>query len=142
MTNSPSAIEYLLAKQAITEGLYRYCRVCDPADGQTLRSRFYLDFWHRHCAFEEMSSDFCIFAMNIEWPLKACKHTLTNVLIEVHGDIALNDAHYIGFQRQWGEATQTYEDYFNSRPLHRPLRNPRPPMEDCAARRPDRLGVA
>ena len=52
--------------------------------------------------------------MNIVRPLKACKHTLTNVLIELRGDIALSEAHYLGFQRQWDEATQTYEDYFNA----------------------------
>ena len=93
------ALATLLDKQAITEVLYRYCRGCDRADEEMLRSCFHPDSQHRHGSFTGTSADFCTLAMQIVTPLLACKHMLSNVLIQVAGDEASSEAHYLAYHR-------------------------------------------
>ena len=100
----------LLDKQAITEVLYRYCRGCDRADEQTLRACFHPDSQHRHGGFTGSSADFCTLALQVVTPLKACKHMLSNVLIQVAGDVADSEAHYFAYQRQVNRKTGEEED--------------------------------
>jgi hypothetical protein len=108
-----TAIEALLDKQAIAEVLYRYCRGCDRADAETLRACFHPDSQHRHGAFEGSSEQFCQLALKIVGPLKACKHMIGNILIELDGDVAFSEAHYSSFHRKVDAATGAEEDYFS-----------------------------
>lgn len=104
-------LEVLLDKQAITEVLYRYCRGCDRADEQTLRSCFHPDSQHRHGGFTGTSADFCTLSMQIVTPLKACKHMLSNVLIQVAGDEATSECHYLAYHREVDRKTGAEQDF-------------------------------
>lgn len=107
-----SELSTLLAKQAIAEVLYRYCRGCDRADEQTLRSCFHPGSRHSHGGFNGSSEDFCTLALSIVKPLRACKHILSNVLVEVDGERAVSESHYFAYQRVAKRDTGVEQDYF------------------------------
>jgi hypothetical protein len=110
---SPAALAELLDKQAIAEVLYRYCRGCDRADEQALRSCFHVDCQLRHGGFSGSATDFCTLAMKIVTPLKACKHLLTNVLIQIDGDVALCESHYLAYHREVHRRRGEEEDHIS-----------------------------
>jgi hypothetical protein len=114
MTSEParSPLDELLDKQAITEVLYRYCRGCDRADEALLRSCFHPGSLHRHGGFEGTSEGFVTLAMKIITGTRLSKHLLTNVLIEVRGDRARSESHYLAYHRQVDGGTASERDYF------------------------------
>jgi len=113
MNDRDRALQVLLDKQAISEVLYRYARACDRADEAMLRSCFHLDSTHRHGRFEGSSSDFCTFAMKIVHSNKREKHTVSNVMVEVDGDTAIAESHYVAYHRRVDASTGAEEDYLN-----------------------------
>jgi len=102
----------LLDKQAITEVLYRYCRGCDRADEEVIRACFHPGALHRHGGFEGTSEDFATLAMKIIRATKINKHLLTNVLIELHGEHAYSESHYLAYHRQVLRPGGAERDYF------------------------------
>lgn len=111
MTSNP-ALDELLDKQAITEVLYCYCRGCDRADEAALRTCFHPDSQHRHGGFTGTSADFATLAMRIISGTRLTKHLLTNVLIELQGDVANSESHYFAYHRQVDPKTAVERDYF------------------------------
>jgi 3-phenylpropionate/cinnamic acid dioxygenase small subunit len=107
------ALQGLLDRQAITEVLYRYARSCDRADEAMLRSCFHSDAQHRHGQFEGRSADFCTLAMKIILGTKLEKHQISNVMIELEGDAAMAECHYLAYHRQPSGVEGKDEDYFN-----------------------------
>ena len=146
VTPSPAALAELLDKQAIAEVLYRYCRGCDRADERTLRACFHADSQHRHGGFTGSSEDFCTLALRIVAPLKACKHLLTNVLIQVDGDVAFSESHYLAYHREARRKTDKSHASWRSRrkglgrfrPENHPdaLRERVPPQRECPSHPP------
>lgn len=108
-----AAVAALLDKQAITEVLYRYCRGCDRADEETLRSCFHDGSKHRHGGFVGTSADFCTLALQIVGPLQACKHMISNVLIELDGDVASCESHYLAYHRTTHRKSGAEEDFIS-----------------------------
>lgn len=106
-------LQDLLDRQAITEILYLYCRACDRADEVLLRSLFHADSRHRHGGFDGLSQDFAGFAMKIIGKAKATKHVLTNVSIELDGDVAFAESHYSAYHRATNRDTGLEEDNFS-----------------------------
>lgn len=106
------ALRELLDKQAITEVLYRYARACDRADAEIMGSCFHPDSSHRHGRFEGSSADFVLFAMKIIQGTKLERHQITNIMIEVDGDVALAESQYEAYHRQSDPETGEDEDYF------------------------------
>jgi SnoaL-like domain len=114
ITTAPRApLEDLLDKQAITEVLYRYCRGCDRAEEAAIRSCFHPASLHRHGGFEGTSADFAALAMRIILATRMTKHLLTNVLIELNGEHALSESHYLAYHRQVDSKTGAERDYFS-----------------------------
>lgn len=113
MLNRDHALQELLDKQSIAEVLYRYARSCDRADEAMLRSCFHSDATNRHGRFNGLASDFCTFAMKIVHSNKREKHTMSNVMIEVTGDMAVAECHYLAYHRRVDATTGAEEDYFN-----------------------------
>jgi 3-phenylpropionate/cinnamic acid dioxygenase small subunit len=111
-TTQDAALAVLLDKQAITEVLFRYARACDRADEAMLRSCFHPDSKHRHGRFDGTSADFVGFAMKIILGTRLEKHTMTNVLIEVEGDVAVAESHYMAYHRQPNKESGVDEDFF------------------------------
>ncbi|MFO1377532.1 MAG: nuclear transport factor 2 family protein [Steroidobacteraceae bacterium] len=108
-----TVLQGLLDRQAITDVLNRYARACDRADEVLLRSCFHADSRHRHGGFDGSSADFCAFAMKIILGTRLEKHLITNVMIELDGDLATTECHYLAYHRQPDAQTGADVDYFN-----------------------------
>ena len=106
------ALAALVAKQEITEVLFRYCRGCDRADEAALRACFHPGSIHSHGGFKGLSADFVERAMQIVRPLKSCTHMLTNVMIELSGDRAVSECHFLAHQRRGKTDGSGEEDMF------------------------------
>jgi SnoaL-like domain len=113
MTEADAALQGLLDKQAIAEVLHRYARGCDRADEALLRSCFHPESSHRHGAFAGTSADFCTLAMNIILGTRLEKHQVSNVLVELDGDRAVVESHYVAYHRQVNRSTSEEEDMFS-----------------------------
>ena len=107
-----AALSQLLDKQEITEVLFRYCRGCDRADEEALRSCFHPDSTHFHGGFEGRSADFIDFAMTIVRPLKSSTHMVTNVMIVLKGDRAVSECHFLSHHRRLKADGSGEEDKF------------------------------
>lgn len=90
-----SAIDDLLAKQAITEVAYRYCRAIDRLDRDLA-----LSCWHDGASvdygasYQGPATGFVDWA----WPIHresfvAHSHQITNLLVEIRGDRAASEAY-------------------------------------------------
>ena len=101
----------LLAKQAITEVVFRYARAVDRMDEALLRSVFHADSRHHHY-FEGPSSDpdlscnpeepgdFVTFALGVLSTFTRTHHQLGNTLIEMVGtDQARVESYFTAFHR-------------------------------------------
>lgn len=113
MTIDQANLRALLDRQAITDVLNRYARACDRADETLLRSCFHADSRHRHGVFDGSSADFCTFAMKIILGTRLEKHLITNVMIDLDGDTATSECHYLAYHRQPDAQTGGDVDYFN-----------------------------
>ena len=105
-------IEALLAKQEISEVLYRYARGCDRVDEGALRACFHPGSVHFHGGFAGLSSDFIDLAMGIVRPLKASSHMISNVMIELSGDQAVSECPLLAHHRRLQADGAREEDYF------------------------------
>jgi hypothetical protein len=87
-------LDTLLAKQAITEVLYRYCHAVDRID-PALGS----EIWHEDGRalyddiFEGTGAGFIDFVFEIHRSCDATSHQVTNILIEVDGDRAESESY-------------------------------------------------
>jgi SnoaL-like protein len=114
MTNATfTPLEALVAKQAITEVLYRYARACDRADESLMRGCFHPGSLHRHGRFQGTSTEFVTVAMKIIRTAQMTKHLITNPLIEFAGDAALSECHYLAYHRIRNAETDSGEDNFS-----------------------------
>jgi hypothetical protein len=116
----PSAVMLMADKQQITEVLYRYARGCDRCDEAALRSCFHPDSTHRHGAFAGPSHDFCELALQIVRPLAACKHMISNVMIEIRGNRAVSESHFLSYHRVVdAESGEVHDRFHGGRYLDR-----------------------
>jgi SnoaL-like domain len=104
-----SAFDTLLAKQAITEVLHRYCYAMDTNDRQ-----LGYDVWHPDGTahyegmFEGLGSEFIDFGQGgHEASFGGTSHQLTNVLIDVNGDRATSWS-YVTAAARVGQAELLY----------------------------------
>jgi hypothetical protein len=87
-------IRELLAKQAITEVLYRYCRALDRMDRALASS-----IWHPGGTadygdlYEGTGEGFIEWVWGVHAPLTGHSHQITNRLISVGGDRAVSEAY-------------------------------------------------
>lgn len=89
----------LLAKQAITEVIYRYCRAVDRCDAELLSGCFHADATHNHGVFDGRSADFCRFALQLLAMIGSTQHHVGNVLIAVDGARAHSEAYWVAHHR-------------------------------------------
>lgn len=110
----------LLDKQAITEVLYRYCRGVDRGDRELLASVYHDDGIDDHGFWKGLGKDFAAFIndMSRDSGSRNCQHMISNVLIELDGDVAYVES-YSDAVRDTGthrESIQTrYLDRFERR---------------------------
>jgi hypothetical protein len=86
-------IRALLDKQSIYEVLVRYCRGVDRCDEGLIRSAFHDDSYDDHGYWKGPGHDLAPFlADRLKKANSATTHSITNVLIELDGDVARSEA--------------------------------------------------
>jgi hypothetical protein len=87
-------VQALLDKQSIYEVLVTYCRGVDRCDEDLIRSAFHDDSYDDHGYWKGSGHELARFlADRLRKANSATTHSLTNVLIEVDGDLARSEAH-------------------------------------------------
>ncbi len=124
MTEHDMALMRSLAdREAIRDCLYRYCRGIDRLDEAALRSAYWPDGTDRHGPYDGSAAGF------IDWALEKLKtsgrmiHRITNILIDLQGDVAWVESYFEAIQGErdrQGQAIETllcgrYLDKFERR---------------------------
>lgn len=86
-------LEELLAREAIRDKLYLYCRAVDRRDGELLAQVFHPDGFDAHpTVFVGNAKDFVDFIIP-RHIFASSQHSISNPLIEVRGDRAFCESH-------------------------------------------------
>jgi hypothetical protein len=118
-----AALEILLAKQAITEVLYRYCRAFDRMDLDMA-----LTVWHPGgtCNYTSRAGTLDIKAVDYFGPswahrakLRNHSHQVTNILIEVAAEKAVSEACFTASLQAEPENGEILENLYRGRYLDR-----------------------
>ncbi|MGH9037910.1 MAG: nuclear transport factor 2 family protein [Acidimicrobiia bacterium] len=88
-------VDDLVAKQEITEVLYRYARGVDRADWDLVRSCYHDDATDDHGVVRGSPDEFIAVVRQALGPMTSTMHTIGNVLIEVDGDVAASEAYAV-----------------------------------------------
>jgi hypothetical protein len=87
-------IQALLEKQSIYEVLITYCRGVDRCDEALIRSAFHDDSYDDHGYWKGPGHELAPFlADRLRNANSATTHSITNVLIELDGDLARSESH-------------------------------------------------
>jgi hypothetical protein len=117
------SMEQLLAREAIRDCLYRYCRGIDLADEQALRSAYWEDAHDCHGPYNGPASGFIDGALTALKHFELSVHHITNVLIELDSTSAAVESKFSAFQRAPGNdgilkqvfILGRYADFFEKR---------------------------
>jgi 3-phenylpropionate/cinnamic acid dioxygenase small subunit len=93
------SIDDLLAKQEITELLYRYCRGIDRLDWDLVRTCYHDDAFDDHGLVRGGVDEFVAFFTEMLTPMIATTHMLGNILITLDGDIAGCESQILAWHR-------------------------------------------
>jgi hypothetical protein len=102
----------LAANQEITEILYRYARGWDRYGADAIASCFHPDSTHAHGGFEGLSADFIAFGLELPAPTLSMSHPITNVLVELAGDLADSECSLLAHHRHRKVTGGGEEDMF------------------------------
>lgn len=100
-------VQDLLAKQAITEQIYNYCRAMDRIDHDLARG-----VWHDGgmadygSIFTGTGAEFVDMVLAAHRKLVAVSHQITNIVIEVDGDTAVSEAYVTARLRSQNDGQQ------------------------------------
>jgi hypothetical protein len=98
------AIAHLVAKQQITEVIYRYCRGLDRMDRAMALSVWHTDAYLDYgTTFQGNRSDFIDRTWAIHETMLAHSHQVSNILIAVDGDRATSESYFTAALRSLGE---------------------------------------
>lgn len=92
------SLQDLLDREAIRDCLHRYCRAVDRMDEACLRSVYWPDATDRHGPYQGSASGF------IDWALDKLQggprgvHMLSNILIDLRGDVAGVESYFQALQ--------------------------------------------
>jgi len=119
---SADAIQLLLDKQALYELLVRYCRAIDRADQELLLSCFHADAYDDHGTCKGSREDLLEYllrgTMNLDLVPGPHQHAVTNVTLEVDGDVAFGETYIESRAMSHGElhtGLARYVDRFERR---------------------------
>jgi len=110
-------IQALLAREAIRDCLYRYCRGIDRADEEALRSAYWPDGTDQHGAYHGSAAGFIAQALPRLRAGGRRVHTISNILIELHGEVAAVESSF--FALQTSAAAPSRETFLCGRYLDR-----------------------
>lgn len=104
-----TTLQDLLDREAIRDCLHRYCRGIDRMDEACLRSVYWPDATDRHGPYQGSATGF------VEWALDKLKdaargvHVLSNILIDLRGDVAGVESYFHALQADRDEQGQPRE---------------------------------
>lgn len=91
-----SAIDELVAKQAIHDVVMRYCRGIDRLDEELVRSVYHPDAYDDHGTFKGNGWDFASYVIEALAAVpQRTMHTIGNELVQVDGDVAHGEAYLV-----------------------------------------------
>lgn len=113
----------LLDREAIRDCLYRYCRGIDRLDEAALRSAYWPDAVDDHGAYKGSAAGFIDMALVKLQKAGRMIHQISNILIELQGDVAAVESYFTAYQEETdaqGQALETllcgrYVDRFECR---------------------------
>jgi hypothetical protein len=118
-----AAIDVLLAKQAMTEVLYRYCRAFDRMDLEMARTIWHPDgtcnYSNRAGAPDMKVADYFGPSWAHRAKLRNHSHQITNILIEVAGEKAVSEACFTASLQTEPENGKIIEHLYRGRYLDR-----------------------
>ncbi|MDH6590222.1 hypothetical protein M2165_000111 [Variovorax sp. TBS-050B] len=117
MTDAAAALQSLLDREAIRECLFRYCRGIDRAEETALRSAYWDDATDCHGAWHGSASGFIDQALARLRQGGRRVHQVTNIAIELHGDVAAVESAFFALQAP--AATPTLETFLCGRYVDR-----------------------
>lgn len=94
------SIRELLAREAIRDCLYRYCRGIDRMDEAALRSAYWPDGEDRHGPYQGSAVGFIEWALATLPSIERGIHQIHNILIEFREGGAAVESYFSAFQRQ------------------------------------------
>tara|TARA_R110002049_G_scaffold156512_12_gene321572 strand:+ start:3073 stop:3588 length:516 start_codon:yes stop_codon:yes gene_type:complete len=94
-----NTIESLIAKQDITELIYRYMRGLDRWDDDLLRSLFTDDAWCEYGFMNGPANAFIDFALGALSKHTANQHMVGNILLEIEGDEAFGEVYFNAYHK-------------------------------------------
>jgi hypothetical protein len=97
--SSSEEIDLYLARQRIVDLSFKYSRACDRLDRELLTSVYWPDGTDDHGIFKGSAPDYVEWVMNLLSQWTSSHHTNSNHLIEIDGDDATGECHWIGFYR-------------------------------------------
>ena len=112
-----ATLQELMDKEAIRDCLYRYCRGIDRADEEVLRSAYWPDAHDRHGAYVGDIDGFLAQALPRLRSGGRGVHQISNILIELYGDIAAVESSFLALQVN--AATPAHEIFLCGRYLDR-----------------------
>lgn len=107
--DATAALQTLLDREAIRDCLYRYCRGIDRCDEAALRSAYWPDATDCHGAWKGSATGFIDQALTKLRQGGRRVHQISNILIELAGDVAAVESSFIALQ---STATQPGRETF------------------------------
>lgn len=98
MSAPVQTLQALLDREAIRDCLYRYCRGIDRCDEVALRSAYWEDATDCHGAWNGSATGFIDQALAKLGAGGRRVHQISNVLIELHDDVAAVESSFIALQ--------------------------------------------
>lgn len=86
-------------REAIRDCLYRYSRGVDRCDEDMLRSVYWEDAFDDHVLFSGTREELIAWVMPTLRAMEQSQHSISNILIRLHGDTADVESYYYGYHR-------------------------------------------
>lgn len=110
-------LQDLLDREAIRDCLYRYCRGIDRADEEALSSAYWPDATDCHGAYRGSAAGFIARALPRLRAGGSRVHTISNILIELHGAVAAVESSFLALQTS--ASAPTHETFLCGRYVDR-----------------------
>lgn len=102
-------LQSLLDREAIRDALYRYCRGIDRLDEAALRSAYWPDATDNHGAYKGSAAGFIDMALVKLQKAGRMIHQISNILIELHGDVAAVESYFMAYQEEMDAQSKPLE---------------------------------
>lgn len=112
MDKLPPALQELLDRQQIYHVLTSYCRALDRCDVELMKAVYWPDGYDDHGVFAGNAQEFAEFIIRgiQEW-FEVTQHTISNVHMELEGDVAHTEAYLFAYHKVAG-TPQKVGDWF------------------------------